>query len=38
MSFGTPGGEMFSFLCSASKKQEVLSFLRWGFDCGRTGA
>ena len=25
---GTPGGEIFSFLCSASKKQEVLSFLR----------
>ncbi len=29
-SFGTPGGEMFSFGCSASKKLEVLSFLRRG--------
>ncbi len=38
MGGGTPGGEMVSFLCSASKKQEVLSFLRQGFGCGRTGA
>ncbi len=30
VSFGTPDGEMFSFGYSASKKQEVLSFLRQG--------
>ena len=35
---GRRTGEMFSFWCSASKKQEVLSFLHQGFGCGRTGA
>ncbi len=34
----TPGGEIFSFGCAASKKPEVLSFLRKGVGNGRTGA
>ncbi len=38
MDSGTLDGAVFSFECSASKKPEVLSFLRKGFDTGRTGA
>ena len=37
-SFGTLDGENFFFGCSASKKQEFLSFLHQSSGYGRTGA